>query len=104
MEKIRALFLAANPFSTERLSLDKEIREIISKIQSSEYRELIDLVSIWAVRPDDLLQSLNTYKPQIVHFSGHGSSSGIILVDQNGDEKLVTASALKSLFTVLKAD
>lgn len=102
MEKLRALFLAANPLSTERLSLDKEIREITSKIRSSEYRDLVELISIWAVRPDDLLQSLNTYKPQIVHFSGHGSPSGIILVDQKGDEKLVPASALKTLFTALK--
>jgi len=103
MEKIRALFLAANPPDTERLSLDKEIREITSKIRASEYRELVELISIWAVQPDDLLQSLNTYKPQIVHFSGHGSSSGeIILVDQKGDAKPVPASALKTLFTTLK--
>lgn len=103
MEKIRALFLAANPLDTERLSLDKEIREITSKIRSSEYRELVELISIWAVRPDDLLQSLNTYRPQIVHFSGHGSSSGeIILVDQKGDAKPVPAPALKTLFAALK--
>jgi hypothetical protein len=103
MDKIRALFLAANPLDTERLSLDKEIREIVSKIRSSEYRDLVELISIWAVRPDDLLQSLNTYKPQIVHFSGHGSSTGeIILVDRNGSAKPVPAVALKALFTTLK--
>ncbi len=59
MGKIRALFLAANPVNTERLGLDKEIREITSQIRSSEYRDLLELISVWAVRPDDLLQNLN---------------------------------------------
>lgn len=46
---------------------------------------------------------LNTYRPQIVHFSGHGSSAGeIVLVDNNGDAKPVPANALKELFTTLK--
>lgn len=103
MDKIRSLFLAANPLSTERISLDKEIREITSKIRWADYGELIDVISIWAVRPEDLLQSLNTYRPQIVHFSGHGSEDGqIILVDNGGNPKPVSASALKSLFTTLK--
>lgn len=103
MDKVRSLFFAANPLETGRLSLDIEIREITSKIRSSEYRDSIELVSIWAVRPDDLLQSLNTYRPRIVHFSGHGSPSGeIILVDRQGTAKPVSAEALKALFTTLK--
>ncbi len=70
MNKIKALFLAANPGDTEKLALDVEIREITSKIRSADFRDSIDLISAWAVRPDDLLQMLNQHKPQIVHFSG----------------------------------
>ena len=103
MDKIKVLFLAANPESTTRLKLDEEIREITSKIRASEYRDSVELISAWAVRPDDLLQYLNQYKPQIVHFSGHGSTSGdIILVDDYGQPKPVTSNALKALFATLK--
>ena len=101
--KIKALYVAANPTSTDRLKLDEEIRAIAEKIRASEHRDLLEIVSIWAVRPDDLLQSLNMHKPQIVHFSGHGSPTGeIILVDQSGLPKPVSTKALKALFTTLR--
>lgn len=102
MKKIKILFLAANPKQTNQLALDEEIREITQKIRMSEGRDL-DVISGWAVRPDDLLQYLNEHKPQIVHFSGHGSSEGeLILVDNNGKAKPVSSEALKALFTILK--
>jgi hypothetical protein len=102
--KVKLLFLAANPLNTEFLQLDEEIRSITQKIQSAKYRDMIELVPAWAARPDDLLQSLNQHKPQIVHFSGHGSSAGeIILIDDNtGQAKTVNANALELLFATLK--
>lgn len=103
MNKIRILFLAANPATTIQLRLDEEIRAITEKIRATKHRDSLELVSAWAVRPDDLLQSLNEYEPHIVHFSGHGSTSGeIILVDSTGTPKAVDAEAIKTLFTVLK--
>ena len=103
MAKIKALFLAANPGATTQLALDNEIREITQKIRLSENRDILDVISAWAVRPDDLFQYLNQHKPQIVHFSGHGSTEGeIILVNNTGSAKPVSSSALKALFTTLK--
>jgi len=103
MNKIKTLFLAANPKDTDRLALDEEIREITSKIRAADYHDSIDLISAWAVRPDDLLQLLNQHKPQIVQFSGHGSEYGeIILTDNMGEIKPVSSRALKVLFTTLK--
>jgi hypothetical protein len=49
-----------------------------------------------------LLQLLNQHKPYIVHFSGHGSSQGLCLAGDNGQERFVTIPALKSLFATLK--
>jgi hypothetical protein len=103
MEKIKALFLAANPTTTPRLGLDEEIRAITEKIRASEYRDSVQLISAWAVRPDDLLQTLNEHKPQIVHFSGHGSQTGqLILLDKNGNPKSVSSEAIQALFRTLK--
>lgn len=102
MDRIKTLFCAANPTGTNPLRLDEEIRAISEKIRASEYRDSMDLISIWAVRPDDLLQSLNEHRPQIIHFSGHGSPKGdIILVDKNGAPKPVSAAAIKELLRVL---
>ncbi|NJR62413.1 MAG: CHAT domain-containing protein [Cyanobacteria bacterium CRU_2_1] len=103
MSKIRVLFLAANPVDTIQLRLDEEIRSITQKIRASEHRDSLQLISAWATRPDDLLQLLNEHKPHIVHFSGHGSRLGeIVLVDGSGASKAVSTSALKALFATLK--
>lgn len=103
MTKIHMLFLAANPQDTTQLALDEEIREITQKIRLSEGRDVLDVVSAWAVRPDDLLQYFNQYNPQIVHFSGHGSGAGeIVLVDNNRKAKPVSPRALTALFTAMK--
>jgi hypothetical protein len=103
MGNIKVLFLASNPNNTNQLALDEEVREITSKIRTSEYRDSIKLNSAWAVRPDDLIQMLSEHRPQIVHFSGHGSESGeIILTNDSGESKPVSSKALKALFTTLK--
>jgi tetratricopeptide (TPR) repeat protein len=101
--KIKILFLAANPAGTKPLMLDEEIRQITAKIRASEYRDSLEPISRWAVRPDDLLQTLLEHKPHIVHFSGHGSPTAeIILQDQNGRPQPVSKEALVHLFRTLK--
>jgi hypothetical protein len=95
--------MAANPEGTSHLKLDEEIRAITGKIRASEHRDLLELVSVWAVRADDLLQFLNLHKPHIVHFSGHGSpTEEIFVLDSSGRAKPVSTAALKALFTSLK--
>ena len=103
MSKIKVLFLAANPAGTRPLRLDEEIRQITAKVRAAEYRDSLELVSRWAVRPDDLLQSLLEVKPDVVHFSGHGSSAAeLIFLDDRGDPKPVSQAALVQLFRTLK--
>lgn len=102
MSKIRVLFLAANPMGTSPLMLDEEIRAITHRTRLAEYRDLIEIVSGWAVRPDDLLLLLNQHQPHIVHFSGHGNEQGIILKADNGLSAIVRAEALRALFATLK--
>ena len=102
---IKAVFFAANPLDLQPLRLDVEAREITAKVRASKYRDVLELIPVLATRPDDLLQALNTHRPQIVHFSGHGTTAGeIVLVDDQGQAKPVTAQALKSLFTTFKDD
>lgn len=102
MQKIKALFLAANPTSTNRLAIDEEMHAIEQKFRAAEHRDALVFQSAWAVRPDDLLQLLNQHQPHIVHFSGHGSSQGLCLAGDNGQARFVTTQALKALFKALK--
>jgi len=103
MGKIKILFVSANPAGTQQLKLDEEAREIEAKIRAAEHRDSLELITKWAVRPDDLLQSLNQHRPHIVHFSGHGSpTEEIVLLDKLGKPKPVSKEALVHLFRALK--
>jgi len=103
MDKIKILFVSANPAGTQQLKLDEEAREIEAKIRAAEHRDSLELITKWAVRPDDLLQSLNQHRPHIAHFSGHGSpTEEIVLLDKLGKPKPVSKEALVHLFRALK--
>ena len=104
MQKVTVLFLAANPKSTARLAVDEEMHAITQKVRASEYRDALVFESDWAVRRDDLLQLLNQHHPQIVHFSGHGSSAGLVLAGEQGEARMVSTRALQQLFTTLKGN
>lgn len=100
--KIKVLFFAANPKDQDQLRLNEEIRAITEKIRASEYRDSVELVSRWAVRPTDLLQALNEHKPHIIHFSGHGSDTGqIMFLDANGNTKPVSKTAIVELVNTM---
>ena len=99
----KVLLLAANPRSTTQLAIDEEARQIDHHIRMAEHRDAFQLVTAWAVRPDDLLQNLNRHRPRIVHFSGHGTAGGeLMLVDSQGQPKPVSATALDALFSTIK--
>lgn len=104
MNKIKILFLAANPVdSGYRLRLDEEIREIDARIRKGTDRDHFEVISHFAVRPGDLQEILQRHEPHIVHFSGHGSKTKeIILEDGNGNMKPVSKEAIAELFRVMK--
>lgn len=101
--KQKILFLAANPTGTTPLALDEECRQITEKIRAAAHRDSLELITRWAVRPEDLLQHLNEHSPHVVHFSGHGTATEeIVLLDKERNPKTVPAPALKQLFATLK--
>ena len=93
--KVTVLFLASNPVDQDSLQLDEEVRAITKTIRESKHRDSVKLESVWAIRPPDVLLALNEHKPQIVHFSGHGSEDDeIVFLDDAGNSKMVTMNAL----------
>lgn len=101
MKKI--LILTANPKNTDRLRLDEELREIQAGLERAKRREQFEIITRWAVFPDELRRTLLDCDPQIVHFSRHGSGNqGLALEDDTGQAKLVSAESLSRLFKLFK--
>jgi hypothetical protein len=102
-KKITILFLAANPRRTDRLRLDEEVRTIDERLRQAQYRDRFNLEQQWALRTGDILDAMLRYRPDIVHFSGHGSADGaLIFEDAVGAAKPVSAAALGVLFHALE--
>ena len=79
------------------------MRGIDTALREADFRDRFDIKQQWAVRVADLQNYLLRYKPDIVHFSGHGSpTSEIILEDATGNSHAVPARALSQVFSILK--
>lgn len=93
------LFLAADPTDASRLRLGQELREIQEKLQLAKLRDLFSLNQRMSVRPADLSQALLDLKPEVVHFSGHGMSTGeLCFEDETGKTHPIHPDALADLF------
>jgi CBS domain-containing protein len=75
-KNIKILFLSADPTDATRLRLGEEKRDIQNELKSSKGRERFVWESRESVRPEDMTQALLDYDPDIIHFSGHGMSTG----------------------------
>lgn len=94
------LILAAIP---RTLRLDKEIRSIEECIRGAVRRDLFKIITKTAVQSQDIRRAIEEEKPQIVHFCGHGSEDGsLLLEDDGGLDKPVSAQGLAALFELHK--
>lgn len=94
-ETITVLFMASNPAGSAQLRLDEEARSIAEMIRKSEHRDSVKFESRWAARPMDILQAINELHPDVIHFSGHGSDTDeLVLQDENGNPKFVSKEAI----------
>lgn len=100
-EKIRILFLSANPWTTSRILVDEEAREIFEKLQEGPRRDHFELHRHAATRTIDLQRLLLIHQPHIVHFSGHGDKKQkIILGGSPGRGKTVDRQGLVEVFAL----
>lgn len=101
-KKIKILFLTANPLDTVWLRTGDEARAIDQALRQAEHR-IFEFAVHQAVRIDDLQDLLLRHRPDIVHFSGHGTAANeLIFQDHNGNAVPVRGSALRALFNILK--
>lgn len=108
--KVKVLFFAADPLSAPphgtdpRLLLIEEIRQISEKVREAKYRNRLKFEFRLATRTDDVYQALLETKPDIVHFSGHGTTEGLVFQGKDGNPHYVDADALARLFEAFRGD
>lgn len=96
---VSILFMTADPTDASRLRLGEEAREIQEKLHLAKFRDRFELHQRMSVRPTDISQALLDIQPQIVHFSGHGASSGALCFEnQIGEIQPIQPDALSGLF------
>ena len=69
------LLVHSNPADTERLRLDREHRALDQMIRTSQLEGAIRILSAATVA--DLISAIHDQSIRIVHFSGHGNSTGL---------------------------
>lgn len=83
--KVKVLLVAGTPEGgAQPLRLDREAREIDLKVQSSAFRDHIELRWMQATQVRDLIDGLNRHTPDVVHFSGHGGESELLFEGPDG--------------------
>jgi hypothetical protein len=95
--KTHILFLAANSVARP-LEVDWEIKRIQADLRAAKERERLEFKLVVAATVDSMMQAMLEDPPTIVHFSGHGTTEGILLRDEAGKPHLVSGKALASLF------
>ncbi|WP_282947183.1 CHAT domain-containing protein [Cellulomonas endometrii] len=98
-EPLRVLYLTANPEAVETttthpdgtvattgtwLRVDYEVRQVKDQLKKSKYRDLVTIEHLPAATTMDLLEGLNEHRPHVVHFSGHASTFGVLMENDEG--------------------
>ncbi|MDT5270140.1 MAG: hypothetical protein QOH49_2326 [Acidobacteriota bacterium] len=99
-ERLRILFLAANPHDTSEVAWDTEHRLLRNTLHDNVEAANCEILTQQAARPTELQMALATFKPHVVHFAGHGNDAGIYLENDEGRSCLVSGEWLELLFNV----
>lgn len=97
-KKIKVLLVFANPRGQASLRTQQEDRLIHEAIRSGRYRDNIEEPKVLhAATIHDLSRALLDDEFHIVHISGHGSRTGLILEDELGNAKRIPPEALADI-------
>ena len=94
--------LSSGPNDQMKLRQDKEAREIKDALTRSKHRDSVVLEDRWAVRTEDLFQAINETEPTIIHFSGHGTKDGELVMEDDFERtKLVSPEAMARVLSTV---
>lgn len=97
-ERIKIVFTSANPRDENFLRLNAEARLIEFELLKAKNRDKFEFIQLKAINITELQDALLNHSPQFLHFSGHGSCTGISLLNEFDEAKLVRTKPLADLF------
>lgn len=99
---LKVLFLSANPANKGRRSLKPESEARILQARfAAQQPQRLTLAAYHEVTNDELLGLVLCHRPTILHFSGHGSDRGLVLLDRAGRATPVPGPALAELLAAI---
>lgn len=102
--RLKILFIASLPSEHPFISSDEEFRAIQLQLRGAEKRRGIVLKSVWAARLPDVIDAILRERPDVIHFSCHGSRIGteneLFLMADNGKAHPVSYDALLDILSV----
>lgn len=98
---IKILAVTSNPEQLEWLRLDREIDAIRTRLADHSG---FDFNIALAVRANTLITRLRNYKPDILHFSGHGMKSGLFFETPESGSAILNSEVLSGFLKHLHLD
>jgi hypothetical protein len=99
---VTVLLVSANPENTVRLRVDREFRNIITRMRGSRFRDRFKFVPVIAARFEDLTTALQEHEPQVLHISAHGDRDGSLIFESDvGESQKVSKRRVLQLLTAL---
>lgn len=74
----RVAFLLASPAGAGAINVGMDFREADAAVRASAERDKLELRAFPAAHVGTLLDALNEYRPDVVHFSGHGGCETVL--------------------------
>lgn len=92
--QVTVMLFASEPRDQPRPDLDREIREILAKIDEATFGHRIILRAWPAAQAFDLIPGMNRHKPHMIQFSGHGTADGMLMMGPHDRSEPITADRL----------
>lgn len=96
-ENLRILYATAS--SQGDLRVDEEIRRVKAAVKAATHRDQVEIEHLPAATAGDLLDGLTSFRPHIVHFSGHANETVLVFddgSDSHGPGNAITARSFKA--------
>jgi len=79
------LVVSADAKDSSRLRVGEERRELYQALRQTRFRDMFEIRDMPSCRVRDITSALDEHNPDILLFTGHGSSKGLCFEDDSGE-------------------
>lgn len=102
-QKLNILVVAINTIDNDRQNLDEAVRYINEQHKKANYRDIIEVIPLFAATVNDIRQNLIDNSISIVVFLGHGTREGSFsFATETNQQHAVSPEALAGLLKLFK--